>query len=418
MADATSILNEIAGGLDGLANTVIQQSGDDRAYMEWTGVWHNPAGSRHDLHDIITRAKELAQKVASDGGEIGDADLQRISQIPSRIGFIASQVLAHLNGGNSFHAYFVVETLAESIHLILDKYVAPPFDVQALKDKKILPAPQLQQLRNIEAGIQQLGVESAELAKKVTSINEAHAIAEALPADIRTLEDARERYQHAKAELEKITENAQNAEAEIEAAKRRLIEADGEAQKIIKRANDAFSAATTIGLGKAFAERANGLNSSTIILAVLLVLALGAGGWITFLRVEYVHRLMEKPDIDFRVLWLNVTLTALSISAPVWAAWLITRQIGQRFRLAEDYGFKASVAKAYEGYRAQAAYIDPEAQKKLFSIALDRLAEAPLRLVEKDSPGSPVHEGGRGAMGWLFGGGGGPKQPPAEKVDA
>lgn len=413
MADATSTLNEIAGGLDGLASTVMQQSGEDRSYMEWTGVWHNPAGSRHDLFDIITRAKELAQKVAAEGGEISDADLQRIAQVPSRIVFIANQVVANLNGGSSFHSYFVIETLVESIQLILNKYVEAPFDVQALKDKKILPAAQLQQLRNIEAGIQQLGVESAELAKKVTSINEAHTIAEALPADIRTLEDARGRYQQAKTELEKITESAQKAEADIEDARRRLTEADEEAQKIIERANNAFSAATTVGLGKAFAERASALNFSTLVLAILLALALGAGGFITYLRVEYVHRLMERPEVDFRVLWLNVTLTALSISAPVWAAWLITRQIGQRFRLAEDYGFKASVAKAYEGYRAQAAYIDPEAQKKLFSIALERLAEPPLRLVEKDSPGSPVHDGSRGAVGWLFGAN--PKQPPGDK---
>lgn len=413
MADATSILNEIAGGLDGLASTVMQQSGDDRSYMEWTGVWHNPAGSRHDLFDVITRAKELAQRVAAEGGEISDADLQRISQVPSRVAYIASQVVGNLNGGSSHHSYFVIETLTDSIHLVLDKYVAAPFEVQALKDKKILPAAQLQQLRNIEAGIQQLGVESAELAEKVTAINEAHAVAEALPADIRTLEDARERYQQAKAELEKITESAQKAEADIEAAKSRLTEADEEAQKIIERANNAFSAATTVGLGKAFAEKANALNFSTVVLAVLLVLALGAGGFITYLRVEYVHQLMERPQVDFRVLWLNVTLTALSISAPVWAAWLITRQIGQRFRLAEDYGFKASVAKAYEGYRAQAAYIDPEAQKKLFSIALDRLAEPPLRLVERDSPGSPVHDGSRGAMGWFFGAG--QKQPTADK---
>jgi len=60
--------------------------------------------------------------------------------------------------------------------------------------------------------------------------------------------------------------------------------------------------------------------------------------------------------------------------------------------LAEDYGYKAAVAKAYEGYRAEAAEIDPQLTQKLFSIALDMLSEPPLRLVERDSPGSPMHD--------------------------
>ncbi|MNV99006.1 hypothetical protein D3C71_1943230 [compost metagenome] len=76
----------------------------------------------------------------------------------------------------------------------------------------------------------------------------------------------------------------------------------------------------------------------------------------------------------------------------MWFAWVSTKQIGQRFRLAEDYGFKASVAKAYEGYRKEAARIDEAFEAKLFSIALTRLDEAPLRTVEAETPGSPWHE--------------------------
>lgn len=71
---------------------------------------------------------------------------------------------------------------------------------------------------------------------------------------------------------------------------------------------------------------------------------------------------------------------------------LAAKQIGQRFRLAEDYAFKASVAKAYEGYRKEAARIDPQFEARLFGSALTRLDEAPLRLVEIGSHGSPWHE--------------------------
>ena len=76
----------------------------------------------------------------------------------------------------------------------------------------------------------------------------------------------------------------------------------------------------------------------------------------------------------------------------MWFAWMATKQIGQRFRLAEDYAFKASVAKAYEGYRKEAARIDEAFEARLFSSALTRLEEAPLRLMEQTTHGSPWHE--------------------------
>ena len=82
----------------------------------------------------------------------------------------------------------------------------------------------------------------------------------------------------------------------------------------------------------------------------------------------------------------------MSVGAPLWFAWLATKQVGQRFRLAEDYAFKATVAKAYEGYRKEAARIDPDFEHRLFGSALTRLDEAPLRLIETGTHGSPWHE--------------------------
>ena len=89
---------------------------------------------------------------------------------------------------------------------------------------------------------------------------------------------------------------------------------------------------------------------------------------------------------------MQALLSFLTIGGPLWFSWLATKQIGQRFRLAEDYAFKASVAKAYEGYRREAARIDEVFEARLFSAALSRLEEAPLRLVEGATHGSPWHE--------------------------
>jgi hypothetical protein len=99
----------------------------------------------------------------------------------------------------------------------------------------------------------------------------------------------------------------------------------------------------------------------------------------------------QRTTLDGRI-WIDLLLSVLSVGAPVWFAWVSTKQIGQRFRLAEDYGYKASISMAYEGYRREAALLDPVFQSRLFSSALTRLDEIPLRLVETDTHGSPWHE--------------------------
>lgn len=85
-------------------------------------------------------------------------------------------------------------------------------------------------------------------------------------------------------------------------------------------------------------------------------------------------------DVRHGEIWLHIILSIVSVGAPLWFAWLATKQIGQRFRLAKDYSYKASVAKAYEGYRREAARIDEDFENRLFDSALTRLEEAPLGL--------------------------------------
>lgn len=50
--------------------------------------------------------------------------------------------------------------------------------------------------------------------------------------------------------------------------------------------------------------------------------------------------------VQWSAVWINVLLTMLSVSAPVWLGWVATKQIAQRFRLAEDYAYKASISNA------------------------------------------------------------------------
>jgi hypothetical protein len=106
-------------------------------------------------------------------------------------------------------------------------------------------------------------------------------------------------------------------------------------------------------------------------------------------RLQILVELFREPNQPASIIYPNVVLSLLSVGAPIWFAWLSTKQIGQRFRLSEDYAFKASISRAYEGFRREAARIDKDLEARLLASALNRLDELPLRLVETESHGSP-----------------------------
>jgi hypothetical protein len=399
MTNATSVINEISGALDQLGNQVLAQIGDDRPLMEIWG-WNNPALTRNDIADVIRGPKDLIARMEFEN--VTEADLIKLKAYPQRIQWVLGNVLPNMPGGNAHQAYGVIHSLIDGLEVLLGRYACPDWDIASIEEKNLLPAAQIKRLKNFDKAIERLGYEQSAFEKKINDIDTAHALAESLPADMQMLQDARAGYELATKDVDKSGEHISQLGNEAEVALARLNDIKSEAEAVLIRANEAYSAATTVGLGQAFSDRAKSLSSTTLTLGVFLLIALSIGAYITYNRVEFVHTLMLKEHVDYNVLWINVTFTALSVSAPVWLSWLLTRQIGQRFRLAEDYSYKATVAKAYEGYRAQASHIDPELSKRLFSIALDMLGEAPLRLVEKESPGSPAHEAA-GPVGWFFG---------------
>lgn len=113
-----------------------------------------------------------------------------------------------------------------------------------------------------------------------------------------------------------------------------------------------------------------------------------------FIGAERVSALRQVlvPSNSASVIWANVAIALLGIAGPIWFAWVSTKQIWSAFRLSQDYAFKASVSKAYEGYRKEAVDIDPELRGRLFTSALSRLEEAPIRLMDNKSHGSPLQE--------------------------
>lgn len=169
-----------------------------------------------------------------------------------------------------------------------------------------------------------------------------------------------------------------------------------DAEAIIERCGDAYRSKTNENLAQAFTERSKEMTESMWLWVFGLAVALIIGGLLGSMQLTSLSNVIKNNAGQNNVaIWIELILVLLLIGGPFWFAWVASRQIGQRFRLAEDYGYKASISKAYEGYRHEAerfAETDPEFQARLFSSALTRLEELPLRLVDRKAYKSPWKE--------------------------
>lgn len=279
----------------------------------------------------------------------------------------------------------------------------PEVDWEDIREQKhLLPKDLLRRLRFVATQLEGLEPRSAEIDKKISEIETAHAAAEQLPVDMAELASRREELRKQSDEVVRLAASTEaahqlavrhrdNVSQAAEATEKRLQAIEEQAQSALDRAERALSGATGVGLARAFEKRREGLALATILWTVCLAIALAAAWWIGKERVAALKEVLvdgKSPSI----IWANVFLTVLGLGGPIWFAWLSTKQIGTTFRLSEDYGFKASVSQAYEGYRSEAVQMDEALKVRLFATALDRIEEAPIRLVDPTYHSSPVQE--------------------------
>ncbi len=246
-----------------------------------------------------------------------------------------------------------------------------------------------------DAGVRLAGLESklVDIEKKVLDIEDRGRVARKV---IRDFDDFYKAKDGAVEIVERMKDDGRmisDFKVSAEEVLGRLKGVEREATGVLESCEKAYSAATSFGLASAFDERSKSLGVSMWIWVFGLVASLFIGWYFGGGQVHSLLNVVNSRDASLFVVFLNILLSALSIGAPIWFAWLATKQIGQRFRLAEDYAFKASISRAYEGYRREAARIGgSDMEEKLLASALSRLDELPLRLVETPSHGSPLHE--------------------------
>lgn len=371
--------------LDELAQAVQSSSGQSMTLYEIYG-WNHPAITGDDLSDIPSL---LAKRIRETDPDIEDTWLiEKLNDVPRKLKLLQTNTISYMfngNGTNAIPAY--LETLGWLQHLL-----DPILGWQVVKNNKFMPAQLVRRLRSLQLEIDELTPNKDALSAQIKLIHDATEAAESLPTDLQSLKEANKKVESLSNDSVKLHGQIESLASHATEFMQHISSRSETADKLVEQCEDAYRITTTKGLAAAFDQRAERLSSSMWIWVVGLLISLFLGTWVGSKRIEILSNALSTNEPQWSIIVMHIVLSLLSVGAPFWFAWIATKQIGQRFRLAEDYAFKASVAKAYEGYRKEASRIDQAFEARLFSSALSRLEEAPLRLVEGISHGSPWHE--------------------------
>ncbi|WP_316159636.1 hypothetical protein [Bradyrhizobium sp. SZCCHNRI3042] len=375
-----SLLDQLEKAVQLLQSTI----SSDQTFAVAHNNWSFPNIGRAEL---IAKAQSIADLIEAEGAdEVGEQEAL-LNEWVKRITYIQQQVIPNIWGNPpaGVAAYmFAMDGLREAIEPSLKG------------DSRKAAIAQLKKLRTqigaLESRFNDLEPRSASIDDKVTAIEQAYDAADKLPENLESLRAA-QREMHElldKARTNQVLLSQMRDEGEF--IRGELGRLAAEAANVLKQSETAYSAATSVGLAAAFSERSRSLGWSMWVWVGGLVTALVVGSFFGTERIKALVDLFKDPNQTTSIILPNVILSIITVGAPIWLAWLSTKQIGQRFRLAEDYAFKASISRAYEGFRREAARIDKELEARLLASALARLDELPLRLVEAETHGSPWQE--------------------------
>lgn len=377
-------LAKVKNSLESLVTQVQGAVPAGQAFSVAHNNWSFPGLTQEEL---VERAQSLIALIDSRGGEDIVEGEQRLAEYIPRLKFLRTHTVQQL-WGNANQAVSAYTMTLDGLRAAIEPTLARDHHTDNARDVRKLTA----QIRSMEARLNALEPRTTGLSTMVELIERAYEAADQLPSDLEALAEARKQVVKAVEDSSKELAHLLSLREKADGIDVQLTGSSKEATAVLSRCEDAYSAATSKGLAAAFAERSSQLAMSMWTWVVGLIAALGVAGFVGANRLASLAELATSPNANGTVIVVNLLLSTLSVAAPVWFAWLATKQIGQRFRLAEDYAFKASVSRAYEGYRREAARIDKDMESKLLSSALARLDELPLRLVETVSHGSPLQE--------------------------
>ncbi|SFO24560.1 hypothetical protein SAMN05428971_3306 [Candidatus Pantoea varia] len=376
--------------------------------------WSNPLFPYLQTQDLIYFPYDLASKLGKhkkyipteDDINLIDAMIATVVKIIDNVSYIYSSSTS--TASQAINAYLL------SMYYVSDG-VNNIFSFEVLANRELLPKRTLNRLAYYDDKLAEIKEKAGDIDMKISTINEAYDAAEGLPTTLKNLRNTNDEIEKVNGDSKVVFEqinklnnsskdiykiiNITATEAlELSATMKETVEGylkgyKEEAEAYINKCEEAFRTTTSKGLAGAFQDKAQKLNRSIQFWVAGLVGALLAGALVGYYRLSALESYLSNPDLSGLKLIIQLILSIFSVGAPLWFAWLATKQIGQRFRLAEDYEFKASVSKAYEGYRREAMQLEgDDFMQRLFGNALTRLEEPPLRFVEESAHSSPLME--------------------------
>ena len=395
LTDALKVLRKTIENAQFSDNTFDQQHG-------WNQLHINQMDVSNLIYNFIAKLNSYGNATLTEN--LSDSIDRHVNNI-TRLNATATSYFTN----NSSHLTYMAPNIILTLFITLNDIESELFSHENIQDKKLLPRSLATRLRSTKTRLDQLSESSEDLQLKVNVINDAHEAAESLPTDLASLQEARlelnqliqsSKYEltETKKELEELKieslflkNETKKANEEAEQFKVKAKKSADEAKILVEQCDDALQITTTQGLAAGFDQKAKELKLSIWVWIVGLLIALSSGAIIGYQRVEAFTAVLGS-DLTAGQAILHTIMSIFSIGGPLWLAWISTQQINQRFKLSEDYSYKATVAKSFTGFSKFAERFDPSTEARLFNSTLDRLDEMPLRLIEGKDYNSPWHE--------------------------
>lgn len=376
-------------------NTFDQQHG-------WNQVYLSKKDIENFIQNLINMLHNYSSETVPDGFSIVVND--HISNI-NRLNSAAKNYFTN----NANHLIYFVPSILMTLCTVEPEIYCELFSFENIESEKLYPKNLTRTLRATKSRIERLNIESQDIQEKIKIINDAHEAAESLPTDLEDLRDAKQElsnllkmakkeFEQTKKEISKIKEDSAILKSEIKVNNdecnvtiNEINNLKTSADALVAQCDDALQITTTQGLAAGFDQKANQLKLSIWVWIVGLLVALISAYLIGSERVDALTEVLNK-DITSGQAILHTIMAIISIGGPLWLAWISTQQINQRFKLSEDYAYKATVAKSFTGFKKFAGKFDEETEKRLFNSTLDRFDEMPLRLLSTRDYSSPWHE--------------------------
>ncbi|NJB67217.1 archaellum component FlaC [Desulfobaculum xiamenense] len=376
-------INILADSLDELAEAIESTNSNGHTFIEKHG-WNQPAINAKELQSLVL---EFRRKVDECQNSINEnVDNEVIQEAARRFDLIRQQSIPQINSNPVPIILSIQTTIGYYTTIMIPQY---PWEID---DGKYLPTKIRNRLRSIQADINDIAPKKERLKEQILLISEATESAENIPTSLQDLREAQEEIKKINKRCVELLAEVTEKTNQVEKKHETVCNCEEKTNAIVEKCEEAYMITTTKGLAAAFDQRATELMRSMRWWVGGLVCSLATAVIIGKNRFDTLQPILDAPNPSWGTVWMHVILSIIGVGAPIWLAWLSTKQIGQRFKVAEDYAFKASTAKAYEGYRKEAVNLDKDFYSRLFNAALTRLEEAPLRLIETAVHGSPMQE--------------------------